>query len=67
MTQTERRQALDNVIITLAELTKWAINARKDESKLNLDYETVSAMIRQCAFMGCDIAKATNHFKTMSE
>lgn len=60
MTKAERKQALDDVIITLAELSKWAINARKDESKLNLDNECASLMVRKCVHLGADILKATN-------
>ena len=61
MTKAERRQALDDVIINLAELTKWAINARKDESKLNLNIDEAQELIRKGAYLGIGILKATNH------
>lgn len=60
MTKTERKQALNDVIINLAELTKWAINARKDESKLNMTYDEVQELLRKGVYLGIGILKATN-------
>lgn len=60
MTKTERKQALDDVITTLAELSKWAVNARKDESKLNLDTDEAQELLRKNGHLGIGILKATN-------
>ena len=59
MTKAERKQALDEAITELAIVSKWAIEARKDESKLNLTYDEVRQLLLHCGLVSVGILKAS--------
>ena len=59
MTKAERKQALDEAITELAIVSKWAIEARKDESKLNLDHDGVNYLLKHTFNVSVAILKAS--------
>ena len=59
MMKAERKQALDEAITELAIVSKWAIEARKDERKLDLDFNGVQELLLHCELASIGLFKAS--------